>query len=745
MADNGSLKTGFLPRRPAALVKDLFGGVITALVSIPISMGYAQIAGLPMQYGLYGSVLPILLFGLLTTSRDFVFGVDAAPAALVGTAIASVGISAGSQQAMQAVPLIALFTAFWLLMFFLLRAGRIVRYISEPVMAGFVSGICCTIILIQIPKLFGGEAGHGEGPELIRHIVEQTMNFRPVPFIMGAAVIVLITLFRHLAPKIPVSVIIMAAGAVLTLVFPVTDWGVKLLPSVENGFPGFGFGLPELDIDKLTELLFASLSIAAVILSESLLASRGNARKDGYRLDADREILAYAAANLASAVSGCCSVNGSVSRTGIVRQFGVRSQWMSVFASLTMLAVVCFGTGFIGLLPVPVLTAIVISALMGACEFKTAVRLFKTDRTEFLIFFAAFFGVLIFGTVYGVAIGVVLSFFAVLKRAVVPPRSFLGIIPGKDGFYPLDRNSMAVPVKGAVIYRFGGGLFFANIGSLQEEIEAAVKDDTKAVIIDAGAVSSIDTAAAEGLLELYHKLGKSGVRLYLTGHIGSVNDRLRKYGASELIENGAVRMTASLALRDAGIGKPYPAEQEGAGDKTSVPVRLGTQTELEWALGDDAEDFKRRITEEIYLGLKSKELLTIGDVERIEELTRWGRFSLFDEDELLDRLEARMLNRAVRHPEQAERIEDVLERRRSIVEQKLAAMTPEAADRIKANRIAYAGELYRHEPEEFEQQMKKRREHLDALKKLNPQLAEKYEMIYLDMLSVMGELGDIEE
>lgn len=728
--------SGFLHISPSSLIKDAFGGIITALVSIPISMGYAQIAGLPMKYGLYGSIVPILLFGLITGSKDFVFGVDAAPAALIGTAIASVGITAGSPEAVGTVPLMALFSSCWLLLFYFLKAGKIVQYISEPVMGGFISGICCTIILMQVPKLFGGNAGHGEAPELIVHIIEQADSFNPCSLGLGLGVIIIITLFRHIAPKLPVSIIIMAAGAVSTILFPLTEMGVRLLPSIESGFPEFRFSPPALSADTFSELMFASLSIAAVILAESLLASKRNAQKDGYTLNTNREILAYSAANFAAAFSGCCSVNGSVSRTGIVRQFGVSSQWMSVFASLTMLLIVCFFTGFISLLPVPVLTAIVIGALMGACEFKMAVRLFRTDKKELIIFLAAFFGVLIFGTVYGVMIGIALSFFAVIVRAVTPPRDFLGVIPGRDGFYPLDRNRLARPVKHTLIYRFGGNIFFANADTLSDDIFNNLKSDTNIVILHAGAVSSIDIAAAEHLEGIYHKLKKKNIRFYITEHIGAVNDMLRKFGAFGLIENGAVRMTVQLALRDASITLPYPVEDNEKGACT--PCK-GMQAELEWALGDDVEAYKAQLTEEIYLRLKNAKELTVKDVEELEGLTRWGRFNLFDEDELLDRLEARILNRAVRHPDQAERIEAMLEQRRVMVEKRMTEIDPEARRRIREHRIEAAKSLLHSSPEEYEAQRKKRLQHIEALKKLNPELARSYYEIYRDVLEIREE------
>ena len=135
------------------IIKDVITGIIIMAVSIPISMGYAQIAGLPAVYGLYGSVFPIIMFALLSTSPQFVFGVDAAPAALVGSALIGFGIESGSDKALKAVPLITFFVAVWLLAFYIMKAGKLVNYISAPVMGGFITGICTTIILMQVPKL----------------------------------------------------------------------------------------------------------------------------------------------------------------------------------------------------------------------------------------------------------------------------------------------------------------------------------------------------------------------------------------------------------------------------------------------------------------------------------------------------------------------------------------------------------------------------------------------------------------
>ncbi len=751
-------KNKFLIESPKQLFKDLFGGVIVALISIPISMGYAQIAGLPMQYGLYGSVFPILFFGLLTTSRDFVFGVDAAPAALVGGAIESMGITAESEQALNAVPALTIFTAFWLLIFFIFKAGRVVQYISTPVMGGFVTGICCTIILMQIPKLYGGSAGTGEGIELIEHIADQVRLFEPLSLILGLITIILIMLGKKFIPKVPVSVIVMVIAALMQIFLRVDEYGVKLLPEVDRGFGGFRL-IPVIgSVNDLPDYLIHSLSIAAVILAESLLASKGNAMKDGYKLDNNREVLAYSAANFASALSGCCPVNASVSRTGIVRQFGAGSQWLSVAAAVSMIAVLYTAAPIIGYLPVPVLTAIVVSALINACEFHEAKRLWKTSRNEFYIFMGAFLSVLIFGTVAGVVIGVVLSFVAVVIRAVTPPRDYLGVIEGKDGFYSLGRNREARAICNTIIYRFGGNLFFANIDTLQNDIENAVKEDTKCIVISAGAVGNIDITAADRLVLMQHDYQKRGIRFYITEHIGEVNDMLRRYGAEELLKNGSVRMTTALALRDFGLEYPYPLERNSDEHSRFVqPMRIrkkvkknhrdisggirrhisrtakGIQPELEWVFGSDSRKYMDIIADEIITEFFGYDVSEEHLVD-VEKHLLWGRINYFDEDEIIDRIEIRLAAMVSDDPSKVRRIEELLEHRREYIEQRMLKMDPHILESLRTARQKYADTLKSKDPQAYEQLMKKRLGYIRQITVNDPVLAEKYREVYSDLI-----------
>lgn len=684
------------------LKKDIFSGIIMAAVSIPISMGYAQIAGLPAVYGLYGSVFPILFFALFSTSKQFIFGVDAAPAAIVGAALVSLGIESGSKEAMQYVPVIALLTGLWLLLFYFLKAGRIVDFISTPVMGGFISGIALTIILMQIPKILGGKAGSGELPELAHHIFETCKEINWLSVVLGVGALVILRLAGKLIPKFPMAIVIMAVGVVATLLFRVDEQGVILLDAVESGLPKIHmFQFAGID---WTQAAGRSLMIAAVIMSETLLSENNFALKNGYKIDENKEILACAAGNLASACVGCCPVNGSISRTSMNEQYEGKTQAVSITAGAVMAVVLVCATGFIGYLPVPVLTAIVISALMNVVELHLAVRLFKVSRNEFYIFVAACVSVLFLGTIYGVIVGLLLSFVAVVLRATNPPRSFWGMIPGKETYYDLKRNRNAYPIQHTIIYRFSENLFFANIKIFQSDIENSIKKDTKVVIIDATAINSIDITAADRLEMMAKNLEKQGIRFYITEHSENVNQQMRSLGIGHLIEEGKVRRTILAALHDAGIPSPCPLEipeKVHAVHEAMMPAEEeNTLEEFAWAFGDDAvEEIEKKVHQVMEQLHKLPDLERLAELGIEEKLKNWHSLGAIDEDEILRRMELHLDELPENLRGDRKVILQLIEKRRRKIEQQLLVYHPEIVEHLKKSRERLEKRLEKQNPE----------------------------------------------
>lgn len=678
------------------LGKDILAGLIIMAVSIPISMGYAQIAGLPAVYGLYGSVLPILFFAVFSTSPQFIFGVDAAPAALVGSALLSMGIESGSKEAMRAVPVLTLFVALWLFAFSYMKAGKLVNYISAPVMGGFITGICTTIILMQIPKLFGGSAGVGDFFELAVHIGESLEKLNLPSLLLGLFALFILLLSKKLIPKFPMAVLLMAAGACMTKFLPLKKWGVVTLSAVDPGL--MPFALPDLSVIPVREAVTISLSVAIVIMAETLLAENSFAQKNGYRINDNQEIFAFAMGNLIAALTGCCPINGSVSRTAMGEQYQARTQLTGIVAGISMLVLLLGGTGFIGYLPVPILTAIVISALLGATEFDLAIRLWKISRTEFMIFVGAFIGVLFLGTINGVLIGILLSFAEVIIRTAKPARCFLGIQPGHRHFRDLKESSQIHAVSGVLIYRFSSNLFFANIQVLRQDIEDHVTQETKAVILDASGIGSIDITAADGLDILCKSLQKQNIRFYITEHIAGLNEQLRKLGLGYLIEEGHVRRTIHIALKDMGIGRPYPLE--GGVDNTERSAsrkRADNRVqEFVWAFGQDAETaIEKQIEKQI------EQLKETGDVEALLH-GRWAHMEELDEDEWLEHLEEHLKEIVNISGKDEQTLAEKIEAHRKEVHDRIAQEHPELAQKFRERRHILDAHLKERRPEVYE-------------------------------------------
>ncbi|WP_297133468.1 SulP family inorganic anion transporter [uncultured Eubacterium sp.] len=677
------------------LIKDIIAGIIIMAVSIPISMGYAQIAGLPAVYGIYGSVFPILAFALFSTSPQFIFGVDAAPAALVGSALLSLNIELGSDEAIAAVPVMTFFVAVWLLAFYFMKAGKLVNYISAPVMGGFITGICTTIILMQIPKIMGGSSGTGEFFELAEHIYETLKHANIPSVIMGVIALVILLVSKKLIPKFPMAVVLMFAGTIITLNMPIRDWGINTLSAVEPGLPKWS--IPDFSIISIQQTITISLSVAVVIMAETLLAENSFAQKNNYRINDNQEILAFSVGNFMAAFTGCCPINGSVSRTAMGEQYQAKTQLTGIVAGLSMIVLLICGTGFIGYLPIPILTAIVISALLGATEFDLAARLWKLSRTEFLIFVGAFLGVLLLGTINGVLIGIILSFTEMIIRTSKPSRCFLGIQPGHRHFRDLKEGNQIHAIEGVIIYRFSSNLFFANIGVLQRDIEDSIKPDTKAVILDASGIGSIDITAADRLAMLYKSLKEKGIRFYMAEHIAKVNEQIRTLGLGYMIEEGRVRRTIHIALKDMGIARPYPLEGGIENEERSASRKRADNKvqEFVWAFGAESEE---QIEKQIVLQIQ--QLKKTGDIEKLFHGS-WSHMDAFDEDEWLEHLEEHLKEIVNISGKDEKSIATRFEEHRKEIHERIKNEHPEMAERFKKRRHILDEHLRQRHPEVF--------------------------------------------
>ena len=525
---------------------------------------------------------------------------------------------------------------------------------------------------------------------------QMTSQINLPSLVIGLFALVILLVSKKLIPKFPMAVALMAAGALMTRLLPVREWGVQTLAAVEPGMPEWC--IPDFSVIAPKDAIITSLSVAVVIMAETLLAENSFAQKNGYKIDDNQELFAFSIGNFVAAFTGCCPINGSVSRSAMGEQYQAKTQLTGIVAGVSMIILLLCGTGFIGYLPIPVLTAIVISALLGATEFELAVRLWKVSRTECFIFIGAFLGVLMLGTINGVLIGIILSFTEMIIRTSKPARCFLGIQPGHQHFRDLQEGSQIHAVEGVLIYRFSSNLFFANIGVLQKDIEEHIKDDTKAVILDAGGIGSLDITAADRLEILYRSLKEKGIRFYMTEHIADVNEQLRKLGLGYLIEEGCVRRTIHIALKDMGINRPYPLEGGVDNVERSASRKRADNRvqEFVWAFGSETED---EIEKQIVLQIE--QLKQTGDVENLFH-GRWAHMEALDEDEWLEHLEEHLKEIVNISGKDEMTLAGKLEAHRKEVHDRISKEHPELAERFKERRHLLDEHLKERRPEVYE-------------------------------------------
>ena len=339
----------------------------------------------------------------------------------------------------------------------------------------------------------------------------------------------------------------------------------------------------------------------------------------------------------------------------------------------------------------------------------------------------AFAAVLVLGTIYGVVIGVVLSFAAMIIKSAVPPRSFLGVIQGKEGFYDLNRNRDAKPISGVVIYRFSGSLFFANINTFQNDLDEAVDENTKVVIIDAGGIGSIDITAADRLEIINKNFHDKGIEFYITEHIGELNDEMRKLDLGHLVEEGVVRRTIKSALREAGIHYPYviDGEKQNEPQMKNLMIQEEILQEFEWAFGEDAEEQMEKHVEEIIANITKFTAELTPETEIDLKTKAWRHLGTYDQDRLLEHLERHLNEFAARLGQPVDAVEANIMEHRIRLEEKMKSENRVFYEIYLQKREKYEKLLQKKNPELHKYIMEHRKKQYEILKESNPEVAER--------------------
>lgn len=527
------------------LSKDLVAGITVAAVTIPVCMGYAQIAGLPPVYGLYAAVIPSLAYVLFASSRRVMFGTDAVIVSMIGAGLA---VAAGGDPAKLPVlaSLCALVIGALFFVFGMLKVGMIARYLSKPTMAGFISGLAITILVSQLPKITEITVDARGTFAQLGQLISGLSQTNIYALLSGLTVIAALILMRKRWPRLPGTVVLLALFTLITALFGLADKGMSIVGSVPQGL--HGFDIPWVGWQEFTYILTLCFATAIVVFADTLLTARSFALRYKDEFRENKELRAVGIANMVGGLFGAMPGSGSASRGAAAQAAGMRTQVTQVFAAFSIALVLIFFNELLFYMPTAVLAAIVVVAVASLIDIKLFVHLFRARRQEFWIMTITALAVIVLGVLPGVLISVAMSAFDFFLRSSRPQQAVLGKIAGKSGYYDLANHPDAKPLPGGiVIFRFGAPLFYAN----QEEFTGSVlrlaeNKDTRVIIIAANAITDIDTTAADGLRDLVAKLRAQKIPLYFAGLIEPAKIQLLAYNTG--IKPGHIHKTIDGVL-----------------------------------------------------------------------------------------------------------------------------------------------------------------------------------------------------
>lgn len=533
--------------RSRLMARDLTAGVTVAALLIPQGMAYAELAGLPAVNGLYASFIPLLAYALLGSSRQLALGPTATVAVLTATVIEP--LSGGSAtQALALAATLALLVGGICVLGGLLRGGFVVNFLSQPVLSGYVTGAALVIAASQLGKLLGYSVSGDTFFQLVAHAIAGIGNIQGLTVLVAALSLASIVLLRRFAPRWPASLIVVTLAIVAASLLDLSAHGVAVTGSVPSGLPSLR--VPKVGIHDLGSLAFSSLGVALVCYVESIAVAKAMADQRGYAVDANRELVALGVANLGAGLFQAFPVDGSFSRTASASDAGAQTQLSGVVAAVFVGLTLLFLTPLFKNLPAATLGAVVIVAVSGLFDVAGLRRAWQIRREDFVMGIIALVGVLALGVLEGLLIAVGVSLVALVYHATLPHRAVLGYVPDDRSFRDIERFD-TVTTPGVIVYRFDAPLFFANCRRLRDDVSELVRtapDPVETVVLDAGAITFLDTTGSSILLELLTRLAKLNVRLMVARAHGQVRDVMDASGITAALGPTGLAPTVRAAM-----------------------------------------------------------------------------------------------------------------------------------------------------------------------------------------------------
>ncbi|WP_288522585.1 SulP family inorganic anion transporter [uncultured Pseudomonas sp.] len=523
---------------------DLQAGLSVAAIQIPIAIAYAQIVGLPPQYGLYACVLPMMVYALVGSSRQLMVGPDAATCAMIGGAVAPLAMGDEHRIAELSV-IVTVLVGVMLIAAGVARAGFIASFFSRPILIGYLNGIGLSLLAGQLSKVVGFRI---EGDGFILSLINFLQRLGEIHWLtlaIGLAGLGLLIWLPRRYPRLPAALVTVVVFTALAGLFGLDRYGVAILGPVPAGIPELAW--PQSTLAETKSLLRDALGIATISFCSAMLTARSFAARHGYAINANHEFLALGVSNLAAGISQGFAISGADSRTAVNDMVGGKSQLVGIIAALVIALILLFFTAPMAWIPQAALGAVLLMAGWGLIDVKSLKTIRKLSRFEFWLCLLTTVGVLGLGVLPGIVFAVTLAILRLLYSIYQPTDAVLGWVPGIEGQVDVRQHKDARTVPGLVVYRFDDAILFFNADYFKMRLLEAVQgvEKPQVVLFDAEAVTNIDVSGVAALREVRDTLAAQGIHFAIARARGTFLRMLVRSGMAREMEEkllfGSVR------------------------------------------------------------------------------------------------------------------------------------------------------------------------------------------------------------
>ncbi len=510
---------------------DVMAGLVLTTMLVPVGIAYALASGVPGIYGLYATIVPLLAYALFGPSRILVLGPDSSLAPVILAVV--LPLSGGdAMRAVAIASMMAVVSGLVCVLIGVLRLGFITELLSKPIRYGYMNGIALTVLISQLPKLFGFSIDDA-GPlrDLVR-ITEGILGGKVnwTSFAVGAGTLAAILLLKPYKRIPGLLLAVVAATIVVGILNLDATAGVKVLGPLPQGLPSFA--LPMISFAHLDDVIIGGCAVAMVAFADTSVLSRTYAAKMRTPVDPNQEMIGLGAANLAAGLFQGFPISSSSSRTPVAEAAGAKTQLTGVVGAIAVALLLMFAPNLLKDLPSSALAAVVIAAAIGLFEFADLRRIFRIQQWEFWLSIVCFVGVAVFGVIPGIGIAIVIAVIEFLWDGWRPHFAVLGRVDGVRGYHDIARYPAARRIPGLVLFRWDAPLFFANAELFHQRVLDAIAESpspVRRIIVTAEPVTSIDVTSADMLAELEHSLTESGIELRFAEMKDPVKDKLKRF------------------------------------------------------------------------------------------------------------------------------------------------------------------------------------------------------------------------